>query len=243
MHPRTLGRVGLYPWVLEPLERLTRGLPADAEVLEIGCGTGNYICALAGSRHDLMYAGFDVSGPMLEEGRARESRISFVHGDAAREFPFSDRSFRLAFAVDVIHHIENLPTFFQEASRVLVPGGSLVIVTDSADTLRRRSLTRFFPEVLPIELRRYPGIPRLHQEAAGVGLLLVSEEEVAGEICIDRDFLARLEAKCSSAIRLITPAEHSAGMDRVRAAQLRGETWVSCYDVLHYLRRAHGDTP
>lgn len=222
------------PWVLEPLERLIRDLPADARVLEIGCGTANYICAAAGSRPDLRYAGFDVSRPMLQQGRARESRVSFVCGDASRGFPFPDRSFAFAFAVDVIHHVENLPTFFREACRVLVSGGSLVIITDSEDTLRRRSLTRFFPEVLPIELMRYPSIPALHRAAADVGLSLVSEEKVTGEIRLDSPFIARLEAKCSSAMRLLPPEEHAAGMARVRAAQVRDEMWVSCYDVLRY---------
>jgi SAM-dependent methyltransferase len=225
------------PWIVQPLERVTRGLPVDAKVLEIGCGTGNYVCALAGFRRDLTCTGLDLSAPMLKEARARQSNVSFVRGDAAGEFPFPDRIFGLAFAVDVIHHLENIPNFFREVHRVLVAGGSLIIVTDSENTLRRRSLTKFFPEILPLELIRYPGVPRLHQEAARVGLLLRSEEEVAGEIILDREFLARLEAKCSSAMRLITPAEHSAGMARVRAGRERRETWLSCYDVLHYVRR------
>src|SRR2546425_708522 len=113
---------------------------------------------MAGERSDLVYLGFDISRPMLREAAARPSRARFMAGDASRAFPCGDRVCGLVFAVDVIHHIEGgrLATFFSEAVRVLMPGGRLVLVTDSEDTLRQRSLTKFFPEILAIELQRYP---------------------------------------------------------------------------------------
>jgi SAM-dependent methyltransferase len=205
-------------------------------VLEIGCGTGNYVRALAEARGDLVYAGFDLSEPMLQEARRSRSSVTFVHGDAAKEFPFPKEAFHLAFAVDVIHHIEDLARFFAESHRVLTPGGYLVIVTDSEDTLKRRSLTEFFPEILPIERKRYPTIGRLHQEADRAGLRLAAQEQAFGRIPLDDEFLGRLEAKCSSAMRLMSAEQHAAGMDRVRAAAARGDQWLSCYDVLHYIR-------
>jgi SAM-dependent methyltransferase len=224
------------PWVVSPLARIVGALPADAAVLEIGCGTGNYVWALAEPRSNLVYAGFDLSEAMLREARRRGSRVTFVHGDAAKEFPFPSQSFAVTFAVDVIHHIEDRPRFFAEAHRVLVPGGHLVIVTDSEDTLKRRSLTFFFPEILAIERTRYPTIARLHREADRVGLRLDSEEQAVGRIPLDGEFLGKLEAKCSSAMRLMTAEQHAAGMARVRAAGARGEQWLSCYNVVHYVR-------
>ena len=224
------------PWVLQPLAQLAGVLPAGAAVLEIGCGTGNYICALLESRRKLAYFGFDISEPMLHQARSRGSSVTFIRGDAAKRFPFPDQAFGLAFAVDVIHHIDGLSRFFVEANRILVPGGQLLIVTDSEGTLKRRSLTKFFPEVLPIELARYPPVPVLHKEAFRAGFRLLSQEEAGGRIALDGQFLARLEAKCSSAMRLIEPEAHAAGMARLRAAAARGEQWLSCYDVLLYTR-------
>ncbi len=224
------------PWVVSPLARMVHALPADGAVLEIGCGTGNYVRALAETRNDLVYAGFDLSEPMLHEARRRESSVTFVHGDAGKEFPFPKEEFSLAFAVDVVHHIEDLPRFFTESHRVLAPGGHLMIVTDSEDTLKRRSLAKFFPEILAIELMRYPTIARLHQEADRAGLRLDAQEQAVGRIPLDAEFLGRLEAKCSSAMRLIPAEGHVAGMGRVRAAAARGDQWLSCYDVLHYNR-------
>ena len=226
------------PWVVEPLARVVDGLPSGAAVLDVGCGTGNYARALSEHRADIVCAGFDISKPMLREAAARPSRARFVVGDASRAFPCRDRVVGLAFAVDVIHHIERLATFFVEAARVLAPGGRLVLVTDSEDNLRRRSLTKFFPEILPIELQRYPPVAALHEQAAAAGLRLLRQERAEGRIPLSHEFLSKLAAKCSSAMRLLAPSDHAAGMLRVREAQARGERWLSCYMVLHYGREA-----
>jgi SAM-dependent methyltransferase len=224
------------PWIVSPLSRIVDLLPADAAVLEIGCGTGNYIRALAASRPELGYFGFDLSEAMLQEARGFGSTVAFIRGDAAKEFPVPNDSVGLAFAVDIVHHIDDLARFFAEAHRVLLPGGCLLVVTDSEDTLRRRSLTRFFPEILAIERLRYPTIARLDHEADRAGLRFDSHQEAVGRIPLDDEFLGRLEAKCASAMRLITTEQHTAGMARVRAAGLRGEQWLSCYDVVRYVR-------
>jgi SAM-dependent methyltransferase len=233
---------GAVPWVLQPLIGCADGLAARASVLEVGCGTGNYINALAASRPALAHFGFDLSDAMLSEARGRGSSVAFVQGDASTRFPFPDKTFAFTFAVDVIHHIENLSRFFEEAHRTLVPGGRLAIVTDSETTLKRRSLTAFFPEILPIELARYPSVSLLHNRANQVGLQLVSEEEVTGTVALDEEFLARLEAKCSSAMRLMEPMAHAAGMARVRAARAKGEQWASYYDILLYRRSGTEET-
>ena len=222
------------PWVADPLAAIAATLAPQSTVLEIGCGTGNYIHAIATRRSDLRYVGFDLSEPMLRQARARPGLPLFLRGDATRAFPCAGRTCAMAFMVDVIHHLEPLDTFFSESARVLAPHGRLVIVTDSEGTMRRRSLTRFVPELMSIELDRYPDPSELHRHAAGAGLRLVSAQLVEGRVPLTDEFVKRLGAKCSSAMRLIGDAEHGAGMARVREGQARGEEWLSCYEMLHY---------
>src|SRR5438128_2522151 len=228
------------PWVVAPLTRVLSRLGCGAAVLDVGCGTGNYLHALVAERSDIVYLGFDISRPMLREAAARPSRARFMVGDASQGFPCRDCVCGLVFAVDVIHHIERgrLVTLFSEAVRVLEPRGHLVLVTDSEDSLRQRSLTKFFPEILAIELQRYPPLAALHEHATAMGLHLLRQEPAEGRIPLSEEFLRKLEAKCSSAMRLLAPADHAAGIGRVREAQARGEQWLSCYTVLHYELKA-----
>jgi len=224
------------PWILAPLARAVRAAPPGATIVEIGCGTGNYVSALAAFEPDRVYKGFDLSAEMLRVARGHSAAVEWSAGDADRAFPFAAASAALAFAVDVVHHLHHLETFFAEAARILFPGGHLLVVTDSEENMRRRSLTRFFPEILPIELARYPKLEMLRHAAAAAGLAFQSEELAAGEIPLDDAFIANVAAKCSSAMRLIPPAAHERGMARVRAAAARGETWYSCYTVLAWRR-------
>lgn len=224
------------PWILDPLTRAVRRQPGGAAIVEIGCGTGNYAIALAAAVPGYVYKGFDLSAEMLRVARGRSSAVEWSAGDAGRAFPFPDRSAALAFAVDVVHHVKRLDTFMREAARILVPDGSLMIVTDSEANMSRRSLTRFFPEILPIELARYPALEALSRAAAAAGLGLESEEPAAGDIALDDAFIAKLAAKCSSAMRLIPAAAHARGLARVREAAARGETWHSCYTILTWRR-------
>lgn len=232
-------------WVMDPLEHALRALPPHAAVLELGCGTGNYVRGLAERQPAFTYVGLDRSKPMLDEAQLRPPHagadggtpyIRYTVGDAARDLPFRDFAFALAYAVDVIQHVDDVARFFREAHRVLCVPGRLIVVTDSEATLRRRSLTLFFPELLSIELARYPALSLVHEAATRAGFRLLRHDDASGETPITPDFVERLAARCSSAMRLIDPADHAAGIARVVAAQQRGESWLSCYDVLHYER-------
>jgi SAM-dependent methyltransferase len=223
------------PWVLDPLARSAGLLPPGSTLLEAGCGTGNYVGALAALRSDLGYIGFDISRPMLEVARSRAPNVQFLHGDAAKSFPCDDGRCQLVFAVDVVHHLEDLERFFQESRRVLAPDGRLIIVTDSEESMRARSLTRFFPEILALERKRYPDPEQLRVAASKAGLALEREEPAIGDIPLTDEFLAKLEAKCASSMRLLPAEVHAAGMERVRAARAEGAQWRSHYIVLHFL--------
>ena len=208
------------PWVLEPLLRETEYLPVNSTVVEIGCGTGNYIIALSNEIPDRNYCGFDLSEEMLKVARTRYSAVEFIQGDAEVQFPFPSTHGELAFLVDVIHHIVNLELLFSEAARILKLDGHLFIVTDSLDNIRSRSLTKYFPEILDIELDRYPSLPLLHQNAEQAGLELLGEDPIEGTINLDETFISKLEGKCSSAMRLIPDEEHQRGMEKSAAPRV-----------------------
>jgi ubiquinone/menaquinone biosynthesis C-methylase UbiE len=125
----------VHPQVLRCL--ITTGpVHADSHVLEIGCGTGNYICALRESVGCHCW-GIDPSEPMLAQAIGRSPLVRFACG-SAESLAFSEKSFDLAFSVDVVHHITDRSRAFSEAVRVLRPGGRLCLGTDSGDMIRNR---------------------------------------------------------------------------------------------------------
>ena len=222
------------PWITAVLARQVERLSSAARIVEIGCGTGNYIMTLSGIFPECIWKAFDLSREMLAIARTRSNCVEFVYGDADASFPYPAGHTDFVYLVDVIHHLRNFESFFSECARILKPSRFLAIVTDSEANIKSRSLTRFFPEILEIELARYPRIEDLKVAAERAGLVMQAQEPAEGDIALDDAFIAKLEQKCSSAMRLIPPEAHKAGIARVRAAQEGGEMWHSLNTCVTY---------
>ena len=185
---------------------------AASRVLEVGCGTGNYVSALQ-SRVGCACWGIDPSEEMLNQARKRSSAVDYRQG-RAEDLGFAPESFDLVFSVDVIHHVVDRQTYLEQAFRVLAPGGVMCTATDSAWIIRHRQpLSRYFPETVEPELARYPRIAELRAGMAGAGFVALDEQTVEctyllADIQIYRD-------KAFSALHLISEEAFERGLERL----------------------------
>ena len=115
-----------HPEVLRELLQES-GIHGGSNVLEVGCGTGNYIAAVESSIGCSCW-GIDPSSEMLAEASERPGSVTFRVGTAQR-LEFSTGVFDLVFSVDVIHHLENITAYFREVRRVLKRGGRCLLYT------------------------------------------------------------------------------------------------------------------
>lgn len=106
-------------------------LPADASVLEIGCGTGRF--ARAAAANGLKAAAADVSAAMLEYVGHR-AKADGLRGLETRHagfltLDFPDSSFDAVVSGAALHHLPDawkLPAMLNVA-RMLKPGGQLIL--------------------------------------------------------------------------------------------------------------------
>lgn len=224
-------------WVLNPIAQEIKLLPKGSSIIEIGCGTGNYIIEIINMVPDNNYFGFDISKEMLKVAEERNHTIKFLTGNADEYFPYPDKMFELEFMVDVIHHITKPDICFKEAERTMKGNGVLIIVTDSLNDMNRRSLTKYFPEILEIEIDRYPSIDELNLFANANGFKLMEAKQLQGTAELTDEFITNLEQKCSSAMRLMPDEMHGKGMKRVREAQKKKEKWHSYYTMLKFINK------
>ena len=198
---------------------------APAQVLDIGCGTGNYAHALQ-QLTQAQIVGVDPSPGMLAQARQKNPLVSFRQGDAER-LPCDAGAFDLVYMTDVIHHIPHIDGLFGEVRRVLKPGGAACIVTQSHAQIAARPIARFFPATVTADQARYPDIPVIVAAATGQGLTFVSEEiNGADEDVLDHSFLDLVAAKGYSMLHLITDAEYAAGLARLATALSQGDLVV-----------------
>jgi ubiquinone/menaquinone biosynthesis C-methylase UbiE len=212
----------VHPGVLAGL--LTRSQVTSASrVLEVGCGTGNYIIAIEKSV-GCSCVGIDPSEKMLAQARERSQQVQFDPGKA-ESLAFPEASFDLVFSVDVIHHVENRAAYYREAARVLKPGGLVCTVTDSEDIIRRRQpLANYFPETVELELVRYPRIQDLQQMMAAAGFEGIIEELVEYQTTIQDIQVYR--DKAFSSLHLIPQETFERGILRMETDLLSGPIQV-----------------
>ncbi len=204
--------------VFRDLRERGRLRPGSA-VLEVGCGTGNYIRALA-ECFDCAAYGLDPSVGMLAHACAQPERVGWVQG-RAEALGLADGAFDLVFSVDVIHHVTDRATFYRQTARVLRPGGRLCTVTDSAEIIRRREiLSGYFPETVEIELARYPGIIQLEAWMAAAGL--VAFEEVTVEEPYQITSGQAFRDRAYSSLHLIPEDAWQTGLARLERDLARG---------------------
>lgn len=115
-------------------------LPPGGAVLDVGCG-GALVADRIGSAR-ARYVGVDVPSEALRKARVRPAGevLTTSWGQAAAEhLPFADASFDVVVFSEVIEHLLRPELAVWEISRVLRPGGVLVMTTNNASEVPDRS--------------------------------------------------------------------------------------------------------
>ena len=109
----------------------------DAEVLEVGPGSGYYSLEVAKRIPDGRLRLLDIQQEMLNksEGKLRAAGLEnfTTHQSDGRSLPFEGNSIDAIFLVTVFGEIEERDDFLSEASRVLKPRGVLSITEHRPD--------------------------------------------------------------------------------------------------------------
>lgn len=120
---------GWFPWIVDTLE----SLPAQARVLELGCGPG-YIWKECIER---IPAGWSVTLSDLSDGMLDAAwRNLVVTGRAfkfeqidAQSIPYPDETFDVVIANHMLYHVPDRPKALAEIRRVLKTGGRFIATT------------------------------------------------------------------------------------------------------------------
>jgi len=94
--------------------------------LDVGCGRGEFLGVLAETT-DLDCYGVDPNAADLADVRTTRRPLRLAHVRPGGRLPFSDGRFDSISLLDVLEHAESEDALLAEISRVLAPGGLLVV--------------------------------------------------------------------------------------------------------------------
>jgi len=110
------------------------------DILDVGCGSGRIIVDLPDA------VGLDIVHRKLRWLRSHHRMV--VRG-SADQLPFPDASFQCVVCSEVIEHIPDQPEVLGEMTRVLRPGGTLILGTPDYSRRLWRTIEWIYGKVLP----------------------------------------------------------------------------------------------
>lgn len=161
------------PWITGRLSLLLNAR-SGGKYLDIGCGTGNYTIALAGS--GLTFFGVDPSQRMMDEAKAGESSVQWKQG-SAESIPFGNRFFDGAIATLTMHHWTGMEAAFAELVRVMKPQARLVVFTSTPDQMKGYWLNEYFPVMLHDSIAQMPSQERITEALRSTAFVVEKTEK------------------------------------------------------------------
>ena len=114
----------------------------DSFMLDAGCGPGRHVFGFMDQFPDITCVGVDLDSDSLQEGKTNLTLFSsisnkestFLQG-SVYNLPFSDNAFETIICSEVLEHVADVDATLKELTRLLKPGGNLLI-----------SVPSYFPE-------------------------------------------------------------------------------------------------
>ena len=112
-------------------------LSQNSRVLDVGCGTGHAVLALAARLPEGKACGIDISAEMVEEAQTKippllAERTEFRRA-SSESIPYLDGFFDGVLCTNSFHHYPDPIKALKEMQRVLKPGGQIVIFENATD--------------------------------------------------------------------------------------------------------------
>jgi SAM-dependent methyltransferase len=123
---------------LRTFDRLARRAGVDLlgrDLLDAGCGNGYGLELLTSLYRPRRLVGFDLMPEQVERARRRGLAAEISVGDITR-IAESDASFDAVFVFGILHHVPGWRIALRELSRVLRPGGVLLVEEIHGDFIR-----------------------------------------------------------------------------------------------------------
>jgi len=186
-------------WRRRVVRKLQPLLGLNAQVLDVGCGTGDLSIELF-EMTGAQVVGIDFCRPMLQLAKEKAPQLPFIEGDALR-LPFADGSFDGVSIGFALRNLTSVEEGLVELRRVLKPRGVIAVLEFSQPAVPAfRQLVRFYNwrllpwiggwlsgsrsayQYLPDSIAKFPNQETLAAMMSAAGFAEVSFENLSGGI-------------------------------------------------------------
>lgn len=196
-------------------------------VLDFGCGTGNYIKEINTYTNYHIY-GVEPCQEMIVYAQKQNPNITIKRGNH-QSIPYPDNFFQYVYMTNVVHQIPDLSVMYREIYRVLKPNGVLCICTENRIQLLSKYWIRYFPSIIIKDLQRFPSISKLKKIASNqrftiIKTIFINEKKWCH---ITEFLLSQVLERSMSVLNVISDKEYNSGVRKILGAKSRGKIYFS----------------
>lgn len=186
-------------WRRRVVKKVAPSLAPDAQVLDVGCGTGDLSIEIF-EMTAAPVVGIDFCRPMLDLAKQKAPHLRFIEGDALR-LPFGDELFDCVVIGFALRNLASIKDGLAELRRVLKSNGKLAVLDFSQPTFPGlRQMVRFYYghllpriggrvsgsrsayEYLPDSISKFPNQEALAELMRAAGFEEVEFENLCGGV-------------------------------------------------------------
>ncbi len=203
----------------------------DLRVLDLGCGTGNYLEAQtryfqSDNKRKIFWFGADASEDMLAVAKAKKIKAEFFHA-RAEDLPFEESLFDYIICRFAFHHFTEKDAALKEIGRVLRIGGKFRLENMLPEESQNWLLYKYFPSSKKYDEERFWPINKLASGLEKLGLKTQIEKIPVPAVKLS-EFHEEMSIRDISHLNLISDDEYQSGMERLESDLKKspGETSV-----------------
>lgn len=162
-----------------PIDAVAEQVPPGSRILDVGCGGGLLVAALAARKRIAAAHAIDASKPAIDLAQAMAPRlaaltstpVAFEHRTVQQGLP--DDQYDAVCLIDVLHHVppDAQERAFKDAAARVLPGGVLVYKDMADRPLACAAMNRLHDLIMARQWIRYVPIERAEAWAADAGLV------------------------------------------------------------------------
>jgi ubiquinone/menaquinone biosynthesis C-methylase UbiE len=190
-------------------------------ILDFGCGTGNYLEALQSKGYRNLF-GLDPSKNMRDTAFKKTNVI--IRDGSHLNIPYEDNFFDAVILIAVIHFVEDIKSLFDGLQRICKKGALVFIATQSYKQIERRFYNKYFPSLVKIDKTRYHEIEKIISTAEQSGFSLRTNQDFLSctDMMIDEKYFSLVQNKAFFIFELLPSKEFEKGLSLFRKDMKNG---------------------
>ena len=198
------------------IEEILASRGGTVTVLDLACGTGNYLTRQIGEYPDarIRWMGLDQSPRMLEVARSKGLAVDFTTGDAAH-LPYDSGSIDYIKNRFAFHHITEKRKVIDEIYRVLKPEGIVSLYNICPEYMRSPWMDTYFPQTTVYDRERFPETRELYRWFDEQGFQTSLEIKTRIKKISYEDILFEVRNRDMSQLNLISEDEYRQGLEKL----------------------------